>query len=341
MVHQIFLAAREDTDEFVMLGGSRAVAIGVLLAVLAAIANGSFAVLSKSRSVRSARVDPYIFNFWACVGVFLTSLLILVRVKFVWTWWALLSALFFVVSLANAFRAVRLVGVSIATGVWAGTAVLVSFLAGLIFDPQGGLHHTVVAVVAILILLGGVAGLAWSGHAGRAGIGQEERLETLLSSERGGGFEVEGAFSSGVVSALIAGVLGGLLMLPMTRAPTKAQGISYVPPFGISVLIVAPFVTALPYLITTREWPNFHFNVAALPGVASGIIWNIGNMLSVAAITYLGYSVAYPIFQCGVFVAGIWGMLLYDEIRDDAAAKYWGSGLVIVVGIALLSYAAA
>lgn len=65
MVHQIFLAAREDTDEFVMLGGSRAVAIGVLLAVLAAIANGSFAVLSKSRSVRSARVDPYIFNFWA------------------------------------------------------------------------------------------------------------------------------------------------------------------------------------------------------------------------------------------------------------------------------------
>lgn len=36
--------------------------------------------------------------------------------------------------------------------------------------------------------------------------------------QRGGGFEVEGAFSSGVVSALIAGVLGGLLMVSAISA---------------------------------------------------------------------------------------------------------------------------
>lgn len=69
-----------------------------------------------------------------------------------------------------------------------------------------------------------------------------------------------------------------MLELVVIICPWAVQGISYVPPFGISVLIVAPFVTALPYLITTREWPNFHFNVAALPGVASGIIWNIGKI---------------------------------------------------------------
>eukprot|EP00246_Nothoceros_aenigmaticus_P004916 TRINITY_DN1663_c0_g1_i1.p1 TRINITY_DN1663_c0_g1~~TRINITY_DN1663_c0_g1_i1.p1 ORF type:complete len:354 (+),score=42.66 TRINITY_DN1663_c0_g1_i1:138-1199(+) len=341
LVHQLFLAAHQDPDEFVLLGGGRSVAIGVLIAVLAAVANGSFAVLAKTRAVHSARVDPYIFNIWASLGVLVTSLLMLVKVKFVWSWWAVLSAIFFVVSLANAFRAVRLVGVSVATGVWAGTAVIVSFLAGWIFDSHGGINHIVVAVVATLIVIGGIVGVAWSGHVGRVGIGQEERLETLLSNEGAGGLELEGAYSSGVYSALIAGVLGGLVMLPMTRAASEAQGMRFVVPFGICVIILAPVVTAIPYLVTAREWPNLHYDVAALPGIAAGIIWNIGNLLSIAAITYLGYPVAYPIYQCGVFVAGIWGMLLYDEVRDDSATKFWGSALAIVVGIALLSYAAA
>lgn len=61
----ILEAARWDEEKFMMAGGGRAIALGVFLAVLSALANGSFAVLSKTRSMRRARVPPLIFNFWA------------------------------------------------------------------------------------------------------------------------------------------------------------------------------------------------------------------------------------------------------------------------------------
>ncbi len=40
-------------------------AMGVLLALLSAVANGSFTVFFKTRSVRRAQVSPLIFSFWA------------------------------------------------------------------------------------------------------------------------------------------------------------------------------------------------------------------------------------------------------------------------------------
>jgi len=58
-------AAQWDEEKFMMAGGGKAIALGVFLAILSAVANGSFAVLSKTRSMRRARVSPLIFNFWA------------------------------------------------------------------------------------------------------------------------------------------------------------------------------------------------------------------------------------------------------------------------------------
>lgn len=58
-------AAHWDAENFMMAGGGKAIALGILLAILSAVANGSFAVLSKTPSMRRARVEPLIFNFWA------------------------------------------------------------------------------------------------------------------------------------------------------------------------------------------------------------------------------------------------------------------------------------
>jgi len=79
--------------------------------------------------------------------------------------------------------------------------------------------------------------------------------------------------------------------------------------------------------------------VGALPGIISGIVWNIGNILSMLAIGIIGYTIAYPILYCGIFIAGLWGMFLFKEIRGNAAALYWGSGFLILTGIILLSFA--
>lgn len=48
--------------------------------------------------------------------------------------------------------------------------------------------------------------------------------------------------------------------------------------------------------------------------------------------------VAYPLMQCGLFVAGAWGILLFRELRGVKwQALYWASGAVLLTGAALLA----
>lgn len=72
--------------------------------------------------------------------------------------------------------------------------------------------------------------------------------------------------------------------------------------------------------------------------MASGIIWNVGNMLSIMAVQVVGLPIAYPIMQCGLFVAGLWGVLLFGELKSAVAqAVYWAGGGVLIAGSALLA----
>eukprot|EP00850_Spirogloea_muscicola_P019032 SM000182S03922 [mRNA] locus=s182:1530:2734:+ [translate_table: standard] len=125
----------------------------------------------------------------------------------------------------------------------------------------------------------------------------------------------------------------------MTRAPQRAQGVAYVPSFALGVLISAPLVTALPFWLAGCSIPLLHANRIAGYGILSGAIYNIAIVCSMLAIPELGYSVAYPIMQCGLFVAGLWGILLFGEIEGCPAMYYWLSGAVLIAGACLLSYA--
>ncbi|KAG6547916.1 hypothetical protein Mapa_010736 [Marchantia paleacea] len=340
MTESLWLETHGDADSFMAHGGGMAIALGTLLAVLSAVANGTFTIFSKTGAVRRARVDPVVFNLWACVGIVLSSLLTLVMYKFVWSYMGLISGLLFVLSASNSFRAVRLIGVSVGTGVWSGTAVLVSFVAGMVFDPSGALKSKLWALVAIIIIMIGIVGVAYAGHVGRVAAGHEENLDTLLQRQPGPGEQKSGTFSTGVFTAIFAGVAGGLIMIPLTRASEDVQGVPYLPSFAIGVAIFAPIVTAIPYVTRVdREVPNLAPTAAALPGIVSGIVWNIGNVLSILAIGYISYSIAYPIMQCGILVAGLWGMLLFEEIQGSSATAYWISGAIIIVGVAVLALA--
>lgn len=78
-------------------------------------------------------------------------------------------------------------------------------------------------------------------------------------------------------------------------------------------------------------------SAAAAPGIASGIIWSAANISSILAVQSLGLAVAYPIMQAGLFVAGLWGVLLYAELTFLVPQLvYWLSGAVLVGGAALL-----
>jgi hypothetical protein len=55
-----------------------------------------------------------------------------------------------------------------------------------------------------------------------------------------------------------------------------SQGIAFLPSFGIGVAIFTPIITAIPF-VTSPQWPNFAVQATILPGIASGVVWNIGT----------------------------------------------------------------
>jgi hypothetical protein len=50
--------------------------LGFVLAAGSAVFNGSFAALAKLPKVQKAGTEPVVFNFWVCVGVFISGFLV-------------------------------------------------------------------------------------------------------------------------------------------------------------------------------------------------------------------------------------------------------------------------
>lgn len=76
---------------------------------------------------------------------------------------------------------------------------------------------------------------------------------------------------------------------------------------------------------------------AALPGIAAGIVWSVGAASCMVAAASIGLAIAYPIMQAGMFIAALWGMLLYHELHSLVPhLVYWAGGLMLLGGILLL-----
>jgi len=72
-------------------------------------------------------------------------------------------------------------------------------------------------------------------------------------------------------------------------------------------------------------------------GLASGLIWNIGNACSIFATLFLGLSCGYPLSHTGIFMSGVWGILLFHEIKGNKSiGLFIFSALIVVGGAALL-----
>ena len=104
------------------------------------------------------------------------------------------------------------------------------------------------------------------------------------------------------------------------------------------VLLSSPFVTAA-VLVLTGEERSLHASAAGLPGIVSGAIWNAGNICSIVATNdpHVGLAIAYPIMQCGLLVAGLWGIFAFRELQGQAISVYAVSAVVVVTGASMLS----
>ena len=121
------------------------VVLGYFLAVFSAVFNGSFTVFAKVDAVKN--VDPILFNFYVCVGVFVSSLLVIPFLGsldvswFVFSWFSFAAGALFVFAGLFSFLAVPLVGIAIGQGMasWSPPARLCSW--------SNCLHYFVICIV--------------------------------------------------------------------------------------------------------------------------------------------------------------------------------------------------
>eukprot|EP01012_Entosiphon_sulcatum_P005390 TRINITY_DN12387_c0_g1_i1.p1 TRINITY_DN12387_c0_g1~~TRINITY_DN12387_c0_g1_i1.p1 ORF type:complete len:344 (+),score=41.83 TRINITY_DN12387_c0_g1_i1:56-1087(+) len=328
------------------------VALGLLSAILSALFNGSWAVLSK---LECAQVNPLVFMMYASLGVFASSWLVIPIIApmyhfnpsfsgspdYEFTYYGMLAGLLFILAIAFTFIAIPLVGISVSQGVWGGTAIVASFLWGVVFFPQQNpIRSMPLTLVALILLIVGTLGIAFKEQLARRLY--KTGYEELDESDSPTGIAQRARRYSGLFCCMIVGGLSGSILIPMSFSPTKYQGLVFIPSFGVGAGAAGPAVALSVFLVAyllSGEWPVWNLRGALVPGFISGVLWNIGNVLSVLGVQSIGYAVAYPVMQCALFVGGLWG-LLFREISDRRViGVFFGSGVVLLTGAALLTVA--
>lgn len=143
----------------------------------------------------------------------------------------------------------------------------------------------------------------------------------------------------GCVCALIVGVFGGSILMPLQLAPSAYRGLQFVPSFGLGTLLVAPLIT-LPYMWLSRSSGsrgNWAVKQSLLPGLLAGAMWNGANICSIYAIPKIGFAIAQPLMQCAIAVAAIWGVAVFKEIRGKQITVMAVGAVTVLSGAVLLA----
>eukprot|EP00658_Telonema_sp_P-2_P004503 TRINITY_DN11679_c0_g1_i1.p1 TRINITY_DN11679_c0_g1~~TRINITY_DN11679_c0_g1_i1.p1 ORF type:complete len:362 (+),score=107.65 TRINITY_DN11679_c0_g1_i1:46-1086(+) len=275
------------------------------------------------------------------------------------------------ISMTFSFLAIQAIGLSVAQGVWGGVALLTSFFGGLVVG-QSSIKSALI-VLALSMLLLGVVGIAlcqeltsrvWlpcfpDSEADKAlplgfrRLGKEQLVEPspppnpnpnlpvedpdmLLADSAEGGQQLVG-----VLFAVLTGLAGGSVLIPMQYVADARSGLVFVPSLGIGAGITGLAIGTI-HLGYHQQFGDLggalKFRSCLLPGLLAGTIWDISNTACIYAIPRLGFSVANPMMQCALLVSSCWGVFVFKEITlAKTIAILFISGIVLLGGAAVLS----
>mmetsp|Transcript_19851 Transcript_19851/g.48567 ORF Transcript_19851/g.48567 Transcript_19851/m.48567 type:complete len:334 (-) Transcript_19851:624-1625(-) len=247
----------------------------------------------------------------------------------------------FVLSVTFSFAAIPYIGLAMAQGVWGGSAILVAWIWGVaVFGNT--IHSPGLAAAAIILLTSGVIGIAFCQNIADYFSPYQEFKEKHAAPLRGSADEDEEAKSlaekdyeqksntkkmewlTGMGFAAAVGLAGGSTLVPLNYVPKNESGLAFLPAFGVGAIIFSPLLCA-GWFLYEGQIPPLHFKETFWAGVCQ-----------IIAIPALSYSVAYPILQCALFVAGLWGIFVFKEIRDRAVLVFFISGAVMLSGATCL-----
>jgi len=139
--------------------------IGVALAIACW---GTFTSFTKTKRVQAVHADPMLIQIYCGIVVCASSMLPLVAVEFVFSFWGVAAAFIWVPVVVGLFYGVQALGIGVAQGICSGLTIITSFLWGSIGstlwgDPKCQLVNTGGAVLGLAILIVSVGGLSYFG----------------------------------------------------------------------------------------------------------------------------------------------------------------------------------
>lgn len=337
---------------------------GYLSVIGANIFFGSFGVPIKSESITRLNVDPVVFQTYKTIAVFVTSWLILTYNEFYFTWWGFVGASMWVPNGCLTVIIIRYVGLGTGQGIWSGLTVWVSFIWGATALNEE-VNSLPLSLLALLTLVAGIVGVAFISDVKKnkpeptekgndvkdnekdeykvIEINKSEKDEIIIPVHPGVDNTSRRKFVIGIILAVYVGFSNGSLLVPLSYAPPESQGINYTISFAIgalcfnAVLLVGYFIFC--YFVY-RQVPAFHVKNAAIPALCSGLFWAIGNFCSIYATLYLGQTIGYPLVQCSLLIAGLWGIFYFKEIQGKLRITgFFVCTIVVLISVFMLSKA--
>jgi hypothetical protein len=156
----------------------------------------------------------------------------------------------------------------------------------------------------------------------------------------------------GVLGAVFNGFWGGMKLIPLHYAKEEGfGGAGYLISFAIGCMIVNIFAWIIYLLYKLRQTkegsleeaiarlPEWHLKEMCIPGFLAGLLYTMGNLCIIVAVTYLGQAVGFSLGQLQLLVAGLWGIFYYEEIVGYRTILSWlGSAFLALCGIIWLSF---
>lgn len=134
----------------------------------------------------------------------------------------------------------------------------------------------------------------------------------------------------GLLAAIAAGLIWGSQLVPVKVGNVATRDFFFPVCLGI-------FLTG--FLIAVINRVKFR-KEAVGSSLASGVIWNIGNLLSLISLSLIGLAKAGPTSQAASLVAVLWGLFYFKEItRRRQKAQVLIGALILISGVITLGFA--
>lgn len=134
----------------------------------------------------------------------------------------------------------------------------------------------------------------------------------------------------GLTAAIVAGLIFGSQLVPLKLGKVEPSDFFFSSTLGIFIVGVAIFL-----------FKRVKFKKEAITlSLLSGVIWNIGNFLSLISVSLIGLAKSIPLTQVAILIAILWGVFYFKEVRSGKSIlQILFGALVLLTGVIVLSLA--